>query len=432
MKKYFWPTLKFSLPIIFSRSGAQLLTMLNVGLIGHFGAKELAQFSVASSPYFTYLLIVLCLTSALPISVAKNKKSQNGLQNTLVTSLLHWIFLSASFVLICVVFAFYFNRFTINSELNLIFLILAGSAPWFVGSFILGSILEALGRAKTHALVTFMALPINFGLSWLAIYFLSAKMGNVEACILGMGATRFLMVLGLFLSLKKQKEISINIEVLNRLNLQISFGQLKSDLLFGAPIAFAYGLRSVGTTLLILSLSHLGVEDIASFSIAMQILMLSTLISRGVASTSIIKVSEFIQKKLFSEIHNLVFSSLSVGLVLVGGLSLGFYLFSHPLFGLFTKNSEIISTLQMSFGIITIIGITDCASGIISGALRPLGDTWIPQVAFGISIIAVAMIVLFNSTLNLRDIFISLALTQSIALAIILFRWRKQRQINLI
>ena len=67
MKKYFLSTLQFSIPIILSKTGAQILTMLNVAMIGQYGAKELALFGLTSSPYFTFVLIALCLTSGIPI-----------------------------------------------------------------------------------------------------------------------------------------------------------------------------------------------------------------------------------------------------------------------------------------------------------------------------------------------------------------------------
>ncbi len=426
MKKYFWSTLKFSLPIIFSRSGAQLLTMLNVALIGHYGAKELAHFSIASSPYFTFLLVVLCLTSALPIAVAKNKASLIDLQKTFLTSFLHWLFLSISFIALCAALAFYFKNYTNNIELDLIFLILAVSAPWFVGSFILGSILEALGKAKIHALVTFMALPVNFAFSWLAMRYLGSALGTVESGILGMGATRFVMSLFLLFSLQRQKVFSLNWRDLNASSLTSSLRAFKKDVVFGSPIAFAYGLRSLGTTMLLLSLSKLGHQDVGSFSIATQILMLSTLISRGVASTSIIKVSEFLQKKLFSEIKNLILSSVTVGIFLVGLLSLILFSFSQTILGAFTNNSEIIYSLQLSLGLLTVLAVTDCASGVLTGALRPLGDTWIPQSVFGVSIILVAILVQWSPAMNLRDVFLYLVFTQTMALAVIVWRWRNQ------
>ncbi|MES2801880.1 MAG: MATE family efflux transporter [Bdellovibrionota bacterium] len=424
MKKYFLSTLCFSIPIIFSRAGSQILTMLNIAIIGQYGAKNLSTFSLTSSPYFTFVLIALCLTSGLPISFAKNKNNNDLLSHKLFISSLHWIVLSFSAAVACV-----FLSMTVkNPEVQRVFILLALSAPGFIGTFVFGSSLEALGKAKINALTTFTAIPLNAGLNLLLIKLLPT-VGVVEACVIGMGLTRIIMTAFLIQQVLKIIPLKFAANFLSKEYQTTIWQEFWEDIKFGAPIAFTYGLRSSGTTALTLFIAKFGNQSVASFSIVAQLMLLSTLISRGVSSASIIKVSELIGKRQGQEINSLVFSSVAVTAFLIGILSAILGVAPDYVFRLFTNDSMILTSLTSVVIPLFFVFITDAIAGVLIGALRALGDRWIPQLAFGLSIVVVPFILQVSTLGNfpsiLPNILATLFVTQLIAMSIIIWRYTK-------
>ena len=127
-----------------------------------------------------------------------------------------------------------------------------------------------------------MGIPLNFILNLAAISWLTSFYGITAACVIGMDVTRWLMLMLLIDRLHKIYLPQWDSQHFKSLNYSILISDFKNDLAFGFPISLAYGLRSAGTTILIIFIARYGTADVAAFSIVTQILMLGTLISRGI------------------------------------------------------------------------------------------------------------------------------------------------------
>jgi Na+-driven multidrug efflux pump len=420
MKQQYLATLKFSIPIIFSRTGAQILTILNVAMVGQYGADELAIFGLTSSPYFTFILIALCFTTGLPIAFAKNKQSPKANVSKMIVSAIHWILLSLSFLFICYGLAKYFN----TEESTKIFFVLLLAAPGFIGVFILSNIIDALGKPGVSAKVTLLAIPINFIINIILLKLYLPAYGAAILCMVGMALTRWIMFLMLSQKLFLFYKPLLSFKDLKQIDILSLFRDFKDDIVFGGPIAVAYGLGSAGTTAMLIYMAGTSNLDVAAFSISTQLLMLGTLVSRGVSSTTIIKVSELLGKNEFKHIHSVVVSALAVAISIIGVSSLVFIIASDVILRSLTSDLNIINTVKESIGILVLMLIIDGVANVLIGALRPLGDRWLPQAILGLSVCAAPIVLSSIANVNFNTVLQFLLAAQFIALLIISLRWQ--------
>jgi Na+-driven multidrug efflux pump len=416
--KYFVSTLKFSIPIIFSRAGSQILTLLNLAMIGQYGSQELSVFGLTSSPYFTLILIALCLTSGLPIAIARSRENPEILIQQLKISFWYWMFLMTIVVLLWLMFGLFFS----DHETSKILFILAFAVPAFIGVFLLSVIVESLGMPQVAAIVTVIAIPLNYILNKIFISIFEANYGAAFACTLGMTVTRWAMsILICGYLIKSMKSKNRGLDIFN-IKLSHTIKGIYDQLTFGAPIALSYGLRSSLMTVLTVSVVKFGRLEVAAFTIMSQMLLLGTLISRGVSSATIIKVSSVFEKNNTSEIRTIVTSSIAVVFVLLSVLTLPILLMPILSLKIFTNDMLLINNLRSFGALIVLLFLIDGIANILIGVLRPIGDRWLPQAIFGLSIGMVLVYMSVVPTADFADVIQALLISQAGALIMVLSR----------
>ena len=382
-KRHLKETLALAGPITASKAGAQVITILNFSMVGRIGTSALSHFGLATTPFFTLNLVGLCLLSGLSFATARARAAGDFEEVARQGRSAAWLWIVVSTALIASTLLYWALPVSQNlgSETREVLLVLVLGAPAFIGYFCVSNFLEGMEQPRASAWVTIAGAAANFSLNIWGLNQFSKLLSPEVIVALGMVATRWLMFLTLVAwSFRKLLRVKSRIQFWPGIR---DLSGVPFHLKFGAPIAFAYGLRSGALSGLTIAASALGAPEVAAFSLAIQLMNLGNMIATSVSSATIVRISRFVGLKNRAEVRRSVQASLlimALGLIVIAS-TLG--AFAEKILPSLSKDPDVTAILSRSLGFVLAFFSVDCLCTVLMGSLRPLGDRWIPQAGFG-------------------------------------------------
>jgi MATE family multidrug resistance protein len=384
-------TVFLSLPIIASRAGAQLLSMLNLAMVGRAGTDQLSCFALATAPYFTVNLMAIMLFAGYPIEVARARAAQarEKIQEQWQAGVWSWIALSTLTLAGCLLVSGLRATGKTELETHRVLFVLGLGSPAFIGYFFVSGFLEAFGKPRPAALATAAGFAVNFVLNLVLLSRFPSGPGAAVVVAAGMTAVRWAMFLSIAASLLGElRRAGVPRRVAPPAR---SLRAILEQLRFGSPVALSASLRSAAFSVLTIVAAALGGSGVAAFSVASQLIGLSNMIANGIANATVVRVSRYSRLGRHRAVRASVAASLSLSLLFFAAISLFMVGCRETAFGTFTSDPAVLGLLLRSLGAILAAFAMDAVCTVLIGGLRPLGDRWIPQAGYGLILLALGV-----------------------------------------
>ncbi len=294
---------------------------------------------------------------------------------------------------------------------------------------------DGLSQTKYAMYATVITNIVNVVLNFALIYgfWIFPRLELVGAA-LGTLISRIVMVIFLYLVLKKKRKFAI---YMNRLK----FRELKSSIFvkitkLGLPTA-SQMLFEVGLfTASVLLAGTLGALPQAANQIALKLSSTTFMIAVGIGAAATIRVSN--QKGLgnYMELRRIAFSNFLLILIVMSIFTVGFIAFKDILPWMFTDNLEVIEIASSLLIVAGIFQLSDGMQAVLLGALRGLQDVNVPSILTFVAywIIGFPVCIYFGSIADLGTfgIWIGLltALTSSAIMLFLRFNYLSKKLIK--
>jgi len=191
--------------------------------------------------------------------------------------------------------------------------------------------------------------------------------------------------------------------------ISLSSKYLKSLLKMGIPISIQFSIELLAFSTLTYLIGRVGIIPLSAQQITMQYSMLTIMVIMGISQASSILVSQKVGQKQFNELKKLVYTSLTLGGVVILCLSFICLFNIQALVNLYINKDDAnylaVLDLTKIFLYITVCGqIFDVCRNITAGILRGFGDTqssmWTSLFSFWIVGLPIGIILTLGYTQN--------------------------------
>jgi len=370
----------------------QVMTLMNVAMVGRSSTESLAAFSVALAPYFTVILISLCLVSGIQPSIARasGARDQGRSVNTVRSARMLSFFIAVLASVVCLIAADSFEYTSIDANLaarsEAVMVVLSLGMPAIVLHFGLSSVFEGLLRPRMTAACMIFGLATNFLLNLLFIDGHIGPDSAANSAALSMTITRWLMLA--FLSLAAYHD-----KVFPRGSGSVSTDQsITKDLLkFGAPLAGAYGARSAALSAIVLLVARAGELQVSALQLILSINLLITMLANGLSTVATIRVANFSGAKRFADMQMAVITVTICFCLLVAAPLAILLLFPQHVFGILADSNSLIETVSFAAPVAAFLCFCDGLATVAIGILRGFKDGWFAPITIAAAFCLIAL-----------------------------------------
>ncbi len=374
--------IRLALPISISRLGGLLLVVVDVAMLGHIDAVELAYYGLASSLVMVLFLIGVGMLIGVAVMTAQARGAGRERECGTIwrVGLVHAVVMGAVFILVSLAGGTLFRAIGQAPDLA------AGSAKvlialslglpgmlLFLGSTIF---LEAIGRPRPGLVVMFAANFLNYGLNlWLLEGAVHLGLGGAVGAAVATSVTRTIVALVLIVYILRMPEAQ-------RLNLRGPLEgawQVSARLRrLGYGFGLAQGLESMAFSSLSMMAGLLGATAVAGYQIALNLIALVFMVAVGVATATGVGVAHAVGRQDRAAMIRAGWGGIVTILLFMACVCVVMEALPETLAGAFTDD---IAVLAIAIPTVVIAGfmlLADGAQAVLMGTLRGAGDVWVP------------------------------------------------------
>ena len=410
-------TIKLSYPVIIGQAGVIMMGVVDNLLVGGLGATALAAASVANSLFILIFILGIgvctAVTPLVAISVGAGKEeecrtvfTQGHIVNIVVSTLLMLgTYFAADF--------FYLlhqspdvvrlaTPYTKILAFSMIPVLIFQTNKQFI---------EGFSVVRPGMVITITANIINGLVGWVLIY---GKFGMPRLGLNGAGVATFssrifmaaTITIYIFSSAKFRK---LNLSLRIR---EINYSIIKKLLSLGVPSAVQYFFEVGAFTMAAVMVGWLGVAQLASHQIALNLASVSFMCTLGISTAGSIRVANAVGRRDTTEIRRAGFTAILLGEALMACFGLVFILFRNKLPAFYIHDPAVISIASSLLIIAALFQIFDGTQAVGIGILRGLtdvkGPTIITFIAYWIIGLPVGYILGFKFNLGVQGVWMGL------------------------
>jgi len=381
--------LRLAVPTVAMRSGALVMLMVDIAMLGHASSRELAFYSLAMGPVSTLLLTALGLLMGTLVVTSQLHGAGRDARCGGVwrRSLPYSLVIGAVVVLACSAGPGVFRLLGQEEELAQgaadVTFVLGVGIPGYLGYLASGYFLEGLKRPWPGTWIMVAGNLVNAALNaaWIPDY------GAVGAAW-ATGAARWLMCLaaGLWVwFLRDGARFSVrrgHWRDAEAWRLQRRLGYAA-----GASIgveAFAFSSLNVMS-------GWFGADSLAAYAIGINLLGMVFMLALGVGSATSVRVGHAVGRRDWRDAEVAGWTGLGVNTLLVLPLVAAFALVPEAFAAVYTADPAVLALAGLLVAWIAAILPFDGAQAVMSNALRGHGETWAPMVLQGCAYLLVMM-----------------------------------------
>lgn len=388
LKRYtseFKNNLRLATPIMLGSLGHLMVGLIDDIMVGRLGPVQLAATSLGNSLIFIALSIGVGFSFAITPLIAESdgesdrEKGRSIFQHGLVLTTFMGVFMVGILFLIqpilhhlnqppeVVVLAIPYYKIVALSMVPL--MIFQGFKQFADG----------LSQTKYAMYATIITNIVNVVLNFVLIYgiWFFPRLELVGAA-LGTFLSRIVMVIFLYLVLKKKKKFSGYM-------VRLQWNELKKKVFkklfhLGFPTALQMLFEMSLFSASILLAGTLGAFTQAANQIAIKMASTTYMVAIGIGVAATIRVGNQKGLQNYAELRRIAFSNFLLILGIMFTFSIGFFILKNELPAIFTENSEVIHIAASLIIVVGFFQLSDGLQAVILGALRGLQDVKIPSV----------------------------------------------------
>ncbi|MDK2808261.1 MAG: hypothetical protein PWP24_996 [Clostridiales bacterium] len=408
--------LSFFYPILLGTFFQQLYNSIDAIVIGRFVGKEaLAAISGSASTLVNLLLgffIGLSCGATVLISQAYGAKDTRGIRNGIHTAMAVSLIIGALFTVLGILFAPYLLQLTnapkdtIQDSILYMDIIFGGILASILYNTCSG-IMRALGDSKRpfYYLMTGCVLNIILDLILVAVIPFGV-FGAGIATILSQLVTAVLLMRKL---MQQDEKYCLQLR-----HIRLERQTLHKMMIIGLPAGLQSVMYSISNLIIQASINSFGTDTVAAWGVYGKVdgIFWMVMSALGVSITTFVGQNYGARK--ISRVKKSTRICMGIAIVITFSMSTVLYLFAGIIFGIFTKDPNVIQIGIQMMHFLTPTYITYISIEILSGSIRGTGNTFLPTVItfVGICFLRVLWIFLITTThLTLEGVMFSYPLT---------------------
>lgn len=378
-------TLSIAFPLIAAFLAQKSMQFIDTIMMGWIGPSALAAGAIGMSVFVTILVFCMGTLSAVGVFIARARGEKNG--DNIQLYLQNGIWLAWFLSVPCVIVMWIAPHFLIRGEeeevLNNAILLLHGLSlglPGYLLFLIFREFISVFALTRIVMIVTLASIPLTFILNYIFVY---GKWMLPPLGVAGIGyagaIVMWLMFFGLFFYSIRHPQLNKYIHFRS-----FELSPLKDMLFIGLPSGTFFLLESGMFLFAVVMMGRFGVDELASFQIAMQCANFAYAIPFALSMTTALQVSHAVGSKEYFRLKPLIFQNFYLGLFFTIIIATCFILFPNFFIKIFLENeSDYPQTIQIASSFLIIAAFFLCFDAIQTiacGILRGLKDTFIPMV----------------------------------------------------
>ncbi|MXN66866.1 MATE family efflux transporter [Stappia sp. GBMRC 2046] len=385
-------TFTLAAPIILARAGIIIITTVDTVMTGWAGADELAYLALALATQVSLMMVAIGALQAAAVMTAQAIGAGDGAMvgNVLRVSLVHAL-LFALAILFVTPFSRDFFLWTGQSQ-NLaagaavVTLAFAVGLPGFLVFMVCNMFLEATGRPKVGMVVMLLVnlanVPLNgvMALGWGGFMEpLGAEGATFASSILRTLAGLAILVV-VFRGTARGESSLLSAGARHWADAVFRLGGATGRQLrrLGLPMGIAQGVESAAFATVVMFAGLIGADDLAAYQIVTGFVTLTFMMAVGTSGATAIRVGRAFGAGERAATRHAGWAGIGLGALLPVPVMLVFLFAPEALAGLITDDVKVIAVASQTFAVAAFMLSGDAGMGVALGALRGLGDVWIP------------------------------------------------------
>ncbi|NRG16580.1 MATE family efflux transporter [Rhizobiales bacterium] len=385
-------TFALAAPIILARAGIIVITTVDTIMTGWAGADELAYLALALATQVSLMMVAIGALQAAAVMTAQAIGAGDDAMvgNVLRVALVH-AFLFAFAILIITPFSQDFFLLTGQNEdlaagAAAVTFAFAVGLPGFLVFMVCNMFLEAIGRPKAGMVVMLAVnlanVPLNgvMALGWGGLLEpLGAEGATFASSILRTFAGLAILVI-VFRSTARGGRFLLSAGARQWADAVLRLGGATGRQLrhLGLPMGIAQGVESAAFATVVMFAGLIGANDLAAYQIVTGFVTLTFMMAVGTSGATAIRVGRAFGAGERAAMRHAGWAGIGLGALLPVPVMLAFLFVPETLAGLITGDAQVIAIAVQAFAVAAFMLSGDAGMGVALGALRGLGDVWVP------------------------------------------------------
>lgn len=424
---------RLSGPVILSRSGMFIMSLVDTVMVGRYAARELAYQSIAVS--VTIPLFVTSIGLILGTMVLTARALGEGNLHECGAAWRRGITYAAVLGLIGAAIAMLAEPFLLltgqtadiaNGGGKVARILALGMVPMtiFMAS---GYFLEGLKRPIPPLMFMVVANLVNFVLNWMWIYgHLGFADHGAAGAAWATSAARFAAlacILVYIWNLKDREALGVR----RRAGGGWRAWKLQRRIGYSAGTSQAVESSAFAAQIIIAGL--LGATALAAYTIAFQVLALVFMTALGIGSATAVLVGHAWGRRDLAEMAKAGWTGLAANSAVMAIFGLVVYFFAPTIAAGFATDPALIAVATPLVAFVALVVIPDGGQGVLANALRGRGDTWVPVTTHFISFIVILLPLAWTLAIHLgrgaTGILEAILIASAVAMALLAWRFHR-------
>ena len=386
-------TVKLALPLIAARTGLILMLTVDTVMTGRLGGEELAFLAVGISPQITLMLVAIgalqatVVLTAQAIGAGESWRAGAVLRAGLIHAALLGVLAGLASIWAEEMFLGIGQSPSVAlgaAEVSHAFAFgLPGLLMYIVASFFL----EASGRPRTSMVIIFVAnlvnVPLNglLALGWGGLF---EPMG-ADGAVLASSILRWAAFLAAFACIVRparggdQFGVLASLAEWGRATLTLGGAVGRQIRRLGLPMGIAQGIESSAFTTVVFIAGSVGAAVAAAHQTTMTLVVLVYMCAIGFGGAAAIRVGRAVGRGNATDVRRAGLAAVSLGSLVAIPAGIAFVLAPEAMVGLVTDDEAVAAIAAPALRLVGFFLVFDAANGITTGALRGMGEVWIPM-----------------------------------------------------
>jgi MATE family multidrug resistance protein len=386
-------TVKLALPLIAARTGLILMLTVDTVMTGRLGGEELAFLAVGISPQITLMLVAIgalqatVVLTAQAIGAGEAWRAGAVLRAGLIHAGLLGVLAGLAAIWSEEMFLAIGQSATVAvgaAEVSHAFAVgLPGLLMYIVASFFL----EASGRPRTSMVIILVAnlvnIPLNgvLALGWGGLI---APMG-ADGAVLASSILRWGAFLAAFACIVRparggdQFGVLVPVATWVRATLTLGGDVGRQIRRLGLPMGIAQGIESSAFTTVVFIAGSVAASVAAAHQTTMTLVVLVYMCAIGFGGAAAIRVGRAVGRGNATDVRRAGLTAIALGSLVAIPAGIAFVLAPEAMVRLVTDDPAVAAIAAPALRLVGFFLVFDAANGITTGALRGMGEVWIPM-----------------------------------------------------
>jgi MATE family multidrug resistance protein len=426
---------KLAIPLIVSRLGEMVSSLIYFSFVGHFITSSLDQASFAWA-FVSFLTVIgIGFFSVLMIEIAgASDLASVKVLAVLNTSIKLACFLGGGIVAGFALYLFQFNREesfsgVAHDNAKVLFL-LSLSIPAIYLQIVIFNYFNALRQTK-YELIFVWIFNASILLMSAAFLVLRPDVDVVDFIAMYVGI-KWMLVLCAFIFFDRRLRVNVNGFTYGQTTIA---NQYTSFFAKGIPLALCFGGESLLYFILSIVAKNLGSAELSAYQASLHFLSVIYMISIGVGNATGIVVARAYEQKNISAVRKIYLEGGLFGLIILFPSLLSCFYLTGPIASLYTSDEAVRGLMENNIVLAIPFLLFEYVYIVTRMTLRSMGDFWVPTfftiTSLNILGLGFSFGLLFYYDYSVRSIFLSLVLCSFVLMAFLLWRlWWVLRRDN--